>query len=144
MKLLIRNTELRDSEAIAQLSNQLGYKSEKGIIEKRLNNILSNKNNYVLVALENEKIVGWVHGFYSLRVESDPFIEIGGLVVNENYRKKGIGKILVDKIIKRPDFKECKKVRVRCNTVREESHIFYQKIGFKINKEQKVFDKLLR
>lgn len=143
MKFSIRNAEIKDSESIAELSNQLGYESDNNTIQKRLTGILDNNDNCVFVALENEKIIGWIHGFYSRRVESDPFIEIGGLVVDENYRKNGIGKILVEKIIKWSDSKKCKKLRVRCNIIRKEAHIFYQKIGFKINKEQKVFDRHL-
>ena len=119
MKFSIRNAALRDSDSIAKLSNQLGYKSENNLIQKRLSEILNNDDNCVFVALENEKLVGWIHGFYSQRVASDPFIEIGGLVVDENYQKNGIGKILVEKIIKWSDLKKCKKVRVRCNTVRK-------------------------
>lgn len=144
MKLSVRNAELVDSESIAELSNQLGYHSENSVIQKRLAEIIENEDNYVLVAVENEKIVGWIHGFYSRRVESDSFVEIGGLVVDENCRNKGIGKILVEEIIKWSDLKECKKVRVRCNTIRKDTHIFYQKIGFEVNKEQKIFDKRVK
>lgn len=86
-------------------------------------------------------MVGWVHGFYSLRVESDPFIEIGGLVVDENHRQKGIGVQLVEKVNTWASTKGCNKLRVRCNTIRLESHEFYNLIGFTLNKEQKVFDR---
>ena len=143
MKLSIRNAEIKDSESIAELSDQLGYKSNNDIIQNRLTEILKNNDNCVFVVLENEEIIGWIHGFYTRRVESNSLVEIGGLVVDENYRKRGIGKILVERINKWAESKECKKVRVRCNTVRKETHIFYEKIGFKINKEQKIFDKQL-
>lgn len=46
-------------------------------------------------------------------------------------------------VIKYSGTKNCKKVRVRCNTLRNESHNFYEKIEFKLNKEQKVFDKII-
>lgn len=144
MKFSIRNAEIKDSKSIAELSNQLGYKSENIIIQKRLAEILGNNDNCVFVALENKKIVGWIHGFYSRRVESDPFIEIGGLVVDTSYRKKGIGKLLVEEINNWSHSKKCEKIRVRCNTVRTETHTFYLKIGFEINKEQKIFDKSLK
>ena len=93
------------------------------------------------VIASNEKIVGWIHGFYSLRIESDFFVEIGGLVVDENFRKNGIGKKLVDKVMEWSKLKNCEKVRVRCNVIRKESHKFYENIGFEINKEQKIFSK---
>ncbi|MGF1672048.1 MAG: GNAT family N-acetyltransferase [Balneolaceae bacterium] len=144
MKFLIRNVEIEDSESLTELSNQLGYKSELIEVQKRLMEILKNNDNCVFMALEGEKIVGWGHGFYSRRVESDPFVEIGGLVVDIEYRKKGIGKLLVEEIKRWASTKKCKKVRVRCNTIRKETHIFYQKLGFEITKNQKVFDKRLK
>jgi GNAT superfamily N-acetyltransferase len=144
MKLSIRNAALSDSESIAKLSNQLGYQSENNSIQIGLTEILDNDDNCVFVALENETIVGWIHGFYSQRVASDPFIEIGGLIVDKNFRKTGIGKKLVEKIIKWSELKKCKKVRVRSNIVRKETHIFYLKMGFEIHKEQKIFDKELK
>lgn len=132
-----------DSEFIPDLSNQLGYISDTYRIQKRLTEILGNDDHCVFVAVESEMLVGWIHGFYSLRVESDPFVEIGGLVVDENHRKHGIGKMLVEKILEWAALKACQKVRVRCNTVRTDSHLFYQQLGFEVQKEQKVLDKLL-
>ena len=141
MQILIRIAEINDSESITELSNQLGYETRNVDIQNRLNNILINADNCVYVATENGKIVGWIHGFYSLRIESEFFVEIGGLVVDENFRKSGIGKKLVDKVIEWSKLKDCGKVRVRCNVIRKESHRFYENIGFEINKEQKIFNK---
>lgn len=144
MKLSVRNAEIKDTETIAELSSQLGYKSADNIIRERLRAILSDDENCVFVAIESEKVVGWIHGFYSQRIESDAFIEIGGLVVDTDYREQGIGKLLVAKINAWSLTKGCKKVRVRCNTIRKETHIFYEKLGFELNKEQKIFDKKLK
>lgn len=141
MEITIRNAEISDSESIAELSGQLGYISNNSVTQNRLIEILENKNNCVFVAVSNKTIVGWIHGFYTLRVESDPFIEIGGLVVHENYQKNGIGKTLVEYVIRWSASKYCCKTRVRCNLTRKESHKFYENIGFKENKIQKVFDK---
>lgn len=144
MKFLIRKVEIGDSASITELSNQLGYKSEIIEVKSRLLEIIGNIDNCVFVALEGKKIVGWVHGFFSRRVESGSFVEIGGLVVDIEYRKKGIGKLLVDEINRWSCEKGCDRVRVRCNIVRKDTHIFYQKMGFEINKKQKVFDRRLK
>ena len=144
IEISIRIAEINDSESITELSNQLGYKSKNSDIQERLKIILENAENCVYVAIENGKILGWIHGFYSLRIESEFFVEIGGLVVDENYRKCGIGKKLVDKITDWTKLKNCEKVKVRCNVIRKESHRFYENIGFEINKEQKIFNKHLK
>lgn len=143
MNFTTRIAKIKDSQSIAELSRQLGYPSKSEDISKRITEIINNQNHCVFVTLNNEQIVGWIHGVYSLRVESDPFVEIGGLVVDENYRYNGIGKMLVENIITWSESKNCKKIRVRCNIIRKEAHVFYEKIGFELNKEQKVFDKRL-
>jgi len=141
--MMIRNAKIEDSESITELSNQLGYATLNTDMQNRLEKILQHGENCVYVAAENGQVVGWIHGFFSMRVESDFFVEIGGLVVNENFRKKGIGRKLVDKLIDWARLKNCEKIRVRCNVIRTESHRFYEKIGFEVNKEQKVFNKRL-
>ncbi|WP_103067991.1 GNAT family N-acetyltransferase [Aquimarina sediminis] len=143
MEISIENAKVEDAESITELSGQLGYTASVTITQNRLIEILNNKDHCVFMAVNNKNIVGWIHGFYTLRVESDAFVEIGGLVVNENYRNKGIGKLLVEHIIDWSKQKKQSKVRVRCNTIRTESHKFYESIGFIKNKEQKIFDKYL-
>jgi len=140
MEFFLRQAELNDVEFISKLSNQLGYETTIEKMHKRLSEILNNTDNCIYVCVDNENVVGWVHGFYSLRVESDSFVEIGGLVVDENYRRNGIGKILVEKVIEWARTRKSTKIRVRCNTVRKETHIFYNRIGFNETKEQKIFD----
>ena len=141
MQILIKIAEIKDSEFITELSNQLGYENQNADVKNRLKRILINADNCVYVATKNGRIVGWIHGFLSLRIESEFSVEIGGLVVNENFRKNGIGKKLVDKVIEWSKLKNYEKVRVRCNVIRKDSHRFYENIGFEINKEQKIFNK---
>ena len=140
MKPFLRPAEIKDVEFISKLSNQLGYESTIEKMQHRLSEVLNHVDNCVYVCVDNGNITGWIHGFYSLRVESDSFVEIGGLVVDENYRRNGIGKILVEKLIEWAHSKKSNKIRVRCNTVRKETHVFYSKIGFNETKEQKISD----
>jgi len=84
--------------------------------------------------------VGWIHVLKAIRIESKPFIEIGGLVIDKNYRKQGIGKLLVNKARVWTKENHIDKLRVRCNRKRADAHQFYQAIGFIESKEQKVFE----
>jgi GNAT superfamily N-acetyltransferase len=138
--MLIREAGPDDSEYMAELSKQMGYKTTTEDVRFRLNKIMDDKNNSVFVILDDIKVIGWIHGFYIFRVESEPFIEIGGMVIDENYRRKGIGRMLVNKIIEWSESKKSTKLRVRCNTIRKDTHSFYKSIGFVESKEQKVFD----
>jgi GNAT superfamily N-acetyltransferase len=141
MTIDIRQAETKDCDVITQLSHQLGYESTTGETEKRLDAILNNGENCVFVAVVNESILGWIHGFYSLRLESDSFVEIGGMVIDERLRRMGIGKKLVEKVSEWSTSRGCPTIRVRCNVVRKSTHEFYEGIGFREIKAQKIFEK---
>ena len=136
----LRNIQAADAEAIAALSHQLGYPASAGDLQQRITTLISHPDHCVFVAVHQEQVVGWIHGFYSLNLESGPFVAIAGLVVDEHHRRAGIGKALIDKVVEWPLAATCGRVRVRCNSKRTESHRFYQALGFREAKEQKVFE----
>lgn len=132
----IRPIELTDAEAVSELSNQLGYLISSSKIKEQLKIILEEKTHYVFVAVKNNLIIGYVHCFKAIRLTSSPFIEIAALVVNENERGNGIGKLLIQSCEQVSELP----IRVRCNTKRELAHQFYLKNSYKVLKEQKVFE----
>jgi len=144
MKFIVRKAVAEDAEDITGLSNQLGYSLSTADTLQNLKTIRENKNEIVLVATHEEKIVGWIHAFLATRVESGSFCEIGGLVTDIQHRRMGIGKLLIEHIISWCSTKGFAVVRVRCNIKRTEAHDFYSKLGFSENKQQKIFEKVLR
>ncbi len=140
MQFHTRFAVMDDAYAIAALSEQWGYRSTKESMLRCLQDIGKNSDHVIYVMLNDTQIVGWIHGIYSLRIESDPFVEIGGLVVDKDYRRQGLGKLLVDKIVEWSLSRNCHKMRVRCNIIRPEANAFYGSIGFKEIKQQKVYD----
>lgn len=140
----IREISEKDAESVTTLSIQLGYDSNIRLTSARIKRINNSNENCAFVALIDDKVVGWIHGFYTLRIESDPFVEIGGLIVDENYRNLKIGKQLIENVDLRAKKHQVKKLKVRCNIKRTESHKFYERIGFKENKRQVAFEIDLR
>jgi GNAT superfamily N-acetyltransferase len=140
MQFASRFAEISDANEIARLSEQWGYLSTSEKMKRCLQDIADNKDHVVFVLLYDNQIAGWIHGIYSLRIESDPFVEIGGLVVDKNFRRRGMGKYLIDKIIEWSALRNCHKIRVRCNVIRREANAFYGSVGFKEIKQQKVYD----
>ena len=136
----IREITEKDAQRVSELATQLGYASNMEQTLIRIESITSRKENCAFVAVIENKVVGWIHGFYTLRIESDPFAEIGGLIVDSAYRKLNIGKQLVETVNLWAKTHQVKKLKVRCNTKRFESHKFYEQIGFKENKRQVVFE----
>lgn len=140
MNVSIRKATLADAAAICRLSAQLGYEATVFETNTRLQALFESKTDSVFVAVADDLVIGWAHGFYATRLESAPFVEIGGLVVETNARGAGIGKKLVQQIIAWSAEFAVGKIRVRTNTLRLETHQFYQKIGFTETKEQKIYD----
>ena len=140
----VRTAKIDDAGSIANLSGQLGYPSSTASVRQRLRNILAEPGHTVWVA-ENEAgaIAGWIHVFVKQLLESDREIEIGGLVVDQNSRRQGAGKALVEHAERWARSKRLKTVYVRSNVIRKEAHIFYQKLGYKIIKTQSAFRKVL-
>ncbi|MBD0331636.1 MAG: GNAT family N-acetyltransferase [Chitinophagaceae bacterium] len=140
MEVKIRSFQLNDVHAINQLSQQLGYPATVKETEYCIKEVLSLKYNVVFVAVVEHVVVGWIHGFKAVRIESQPFIEIGGLVVDKNYRNRQIGKKLVERVKEWCLEKNIFVLRLRSNTRRKEAHQFYYALGFTEIKEQKVFE----
>jgi len=140
MEISIRSIAEQDAGAINVLSTQLGYTMP---IEQTLANIrsVSGTNGHnAFVAIHENKIIGWIGAAVALQIESAPFCEIRGLIVDERYRGHGIGKLLIEKVKQWSKESGNKTLRLRCNMIRKEAHLFYHHLGFTEIKEQKVFE----
>ena len=138
--MLIRKITAADAAQIAALSGQLGYKfsAEKTAIQ--IAAINNSTNDIAFAATDNNKIIGWIHVFYTIRLECDSYCEIGGLVIDESYRGKGVGTMLIEHIKPWCAEKKCAQIRVRSNSKRTGAHKFYEHLGFKQSKQQNVFE----
>ena len=140
MEVIIRLVTEQDAVAVNALSTQLGYAMP---VEQTLSNIrsvLGNSRHTAFVAIHENKIIGWIGAAEALQIESAPFCEIRGLVVDEKYRGKGVGKLLIEKVKQWSKESGNTTLRLRTNMIRKEAHLFYQHLGFKEVKEQKVFE----
>jgi GNAT superfamily N-acetyltransferase len=140
MKFFVREALSKDAEDIARLSNQLGYAISASATLQNLETISKNQREIILVAVHEEKCVGWIHVFYTTRLESGSFCEIGGLVVDDQYRGMGIGKLLTEHSKSWCINMGVFSLRVRSNIKRKEAHEFYSQLGFSENKQQKLFE----
>lgn len=140
----MRAAKMDDAESIAVLSGQLGYPSSAASVRRRLRNLLADDCHAVWVAeSEDATVAGWIHAFVKQLLESEREVEIGGLVVDKNFRSQGTGKALVERAERWAKTKRLKSVYVRSNIVREDARAFYQKLGYKIVKTQSAFRKAL-
>ena len=131
---------IEDAGIVATLSGQFGYPTTEEHIKGHIQLLKKFPDNCGFVATYNTEIVGWIHVMLSARIESPPFYEISGFVVDERCRRQGIGKKLVDEVKLWCVGKDIHKLRVRCNVTRTRAHEFYLSLGFNETKVSKIFD----
>jgi predicted N-acetyltransferase YhbS len=95
--VMIRAARTSDSPEIAQLTTQLGYDLTEVDAADRLSRILLRDDQQFFVADLNGRAVGWVHVLCAEYVDAEPFVVIGGLVVDRNHRRLGVGRALMDR-----------------------------------------------
>jgi N-acetylglutamate synthase-like GNAT family acetyltransferase len=139
MNIQLRIANKYDAPAITELTHQLGYPVTVEQTLKNLECLLNDESGKIIVAVEDEEVIGWIHVYRAVRLESNPFCELGGLVIADKKRNRGIGKLLVDAAREWCIAQKTPWLKVRSNTKRDDAHRFYLNAGFAEIKVQKVF-----
>jgi GNAT superfamily N-acetyltransferase len=144
-RLTVRTPFAGDAPRLAILSTQLGYPAAAADIARRLGRLLGREDHCLRVAVSaSGETIGWIHACEHCILEADPWCEIVGLVVDPAHRGQGTGRALVNAIETWAGARGLPVVKVRSNVAREESHPFYQQLGYARIKTQHVYRKPLR
>jgi GNAT superfamily N-acetyltransferase len=142
--LAIRQPVAEDAQQLAALSSELGYPATATEIAGRLAGLLERPDHCLRVAQSpSGAAIGWIHAHEQCILESDPWCEIAGLVIHASHRGRGAGRALVAEVEAWAKSRRLEVIKVRSNVVREESHPFYQRLGFARIKTQHVYRKPL-
>ena len=87
-----------DARSVNTLSKQLGYPLSIEQTLQNINAVLQSKDHTAFVAEYENKIVGWIGASQAIMIEVMPHCEINGLVIDQDHRGMGIGKLLIDKV----------------------------------------------
>jgi len=139
-KVKLRHSKATDVKSIIELQAQLDRPLPKDRYEtKKFQKVIKNYiqsnsikgNRGIILATTDSKIIGLV-SFVLLERLNQPFREfwIPELVVSEEYRSHGIGKLLIQKCESIAKRKKCYRIRLESRNDRIDSHNFYKKIGF--------------
>jgi amino-acid N-acetyltransferase len=96
----------------------INFYADKGLLLHRSLQDITNNLNQFYIAIIDKIVVGCI----SKKFYSDDLVEIRSLAIKNKYKKLGIGKMLVEKVIK-----EEKEKRVFALTY---TPVFFQKVGF--------------
>lgn len=134
MMVRIRIATKKDTSEILDLLYELERpkpktKSEKIIFKKQILRHLSNKQ--LIVAEYDFKIVGMACMILTARLNRiKPELYIPDLIISADYRRKGIGKSLIDYCVMVAKKKNCFRIRLESGNKRVLSHKFYDSLGF--------------
>jgi PhnO protein len=143
MSTILREIESADAEAAAGLSAQFGYPVDPAVMGQRIQN-LARESRTAIVACEGGDVVGWIDVGLVAHLQSGESAEIGGLVVAEICRSKGIGGQLVRAAEQWARARGVGRVLVRSQIARQAAHRFYLRQGYEQTKISAVFVKALQ
>ncbi|MGE5815726.1 MAG: GNAT family N-acetyltransferase [Acidobacteriota bacterium] len=143
MALSIREMRASDLPSVASLCDQLGYPTSPETLTGRFASLNGRRGEQMLVAIQHDRVLGWVHVRRVDSLESDPHGERWGLVVDDEARSQGVGRALVETAERWATEHGLPSIRVRSNVVRERAHAFSERAGYTVVKRQSVFEKRL-
>ncbi len=113
---------------IPKMQNLVKNEVESGVILYRDENEMANTIRSYTIARDNGEIIG----FAALHIYSPEIAEVRSLIIKEEYRGKGVGKALVEKL--EEEAKRLSLSKILTLTYRKE---FFEKCGFvEIPKEE--------
>ncbi len=128
---IIRAVELTDAPEIATLVTQLGYPTSAAEMEGRLKVLLSQANYTIYVATIEDSVVGMVGAYLGYALEYDgPYGRLTGLVVDEKWRGRGLGKLLMEKIESWVMQRGASWLILTSGVHRTNAHRFYRNLGY--------------
>lgn len=144
-KLKIRKATKEDINQICEVAKQLWDTEkvffdniqdsyyEKEAAQKDIQKCIMNKKGIFLVAEKDNQIIAFIEGHIIDDLDSykEKISYINRLVVDENYRKKGIGQLLIDEYGKRSKKRGCKYLKLNAFENNTPAVKLYKNIGFK-------------
>jgi GNAT superfamily N-acetyltransferase len=140
MDAVVRRIQVSDASEAARLSAQFGYPVDAAVMQSRIE-ALDGNCRAVLVACIDDRVAGWIDVCEVHHLQSGGYAEIGGLVVSEECRSRGIGATLLSAAEKWAAERGLNRVVVRSQVKREAAHRFYLREGYRIAKTSVVFTK---
>lgn len=143
MKIFIRECKIHDYKDIVLLNtNEMGYEYPSEDIKNQLKKLLNDNNHKIYVAVVDDKVVGYIHANNYDLLYAPHMKNIMGIAVLSNFKKNGIGKMLLDEVEKWAKETGAFGVRLVSGATRIGAHAFYKSCGYEGNKNQKNFKKI--
>jgi GNAT superfamily N-acetyltransferase len=148
VEVIVRPVEAGDAERVVELIRELGYERTVEDVRRWVARAESGSETQetqatqaAFVACAGGEVVGWIEVSMQRRLQSAPFALIGGLVVKDGVRGRGIGGRLCEQAERWARQLGVEKLRVTSRSSREDAHRFYAREGYRQTKTSMVFEK---
>ena len=139
--MIIREATIEDAFAICNIScADLGYDCSCEFVSTRISNLDKGREK-VFVAEVNGIVAGYIHAEKYQTLYFEPMINILGLAVSSEFRRRGIGKMLLKRAERWANEVGIRKIRLNSGDSRKEAHSFYRAMGYNNEKGQIRFIK---
>jgi GNAT superfamily N-acetyltransferase len=129
--LTIRPAQLTDSDALASLVTQLGYRTSVAQMHQRLAVLLSLPDFHTFVACMPDRVVGTVSVWVGYAIEFDGrHGRITAVAVDESVRHQGVGRALMQHVEQWLRAQDAAMVTLTSAAHRREAHKFYESLGY--------------
>ena len=138
----IRGLEPADAGAVSLLITLLGYQRSSAEVRQWIETLgREGREQAAFVALLDGELAGWIEISIERRLQSPPFAFIGGLVVKDGLRSRGIGRRLCAHAESWSWERGVDTLRVNSRSTRADAHRFYLRDGYRVVKTSLVFEK---
>ena len=139
--MIIREATLKDAFTICNISCiDLGYDCSCEFVSTRISNLDKGREKVFVVEV-NGIVAGYVHAEKYQTLYFEPMINILGLAVSAEFRRRGIGRMLLKHAERWANEEGIHKIRLNSGGSRKEAHSFYRAMGYGNEKEQIRFIK---
>jgi GNAT superfamily N-acetyltransferase len=140
----VREMQRKDLEPVRKQAAQLiGHEVGLDELTHFFRALAEDPDDLLLVAVEEEAPVGWLHAHHTRLLYRAPFAEVAALVVDAGQRRRGAGRALMAAAEAWAVRCGCAHVRLRSRTSRVDAHLFYERLGYAVEKTQHAFAKRL-
>jgi N-acetylglutamate synthase-like GNAT family acetyltransferase len=142
-KFTVREAIAKDADQIAGLLRALGYPNTPTFAQQKIEELSQSVSDTVLVAEGEGRVVGFTHlHLAELFHERGRLGRIMALVVTDDARRSGVGKMLMSSLEVLARNAGCVKLEVTSGAGRHGAHAFYHRLGY--TEEPKRFVKTLK
>jgi GNAT superfamily N-acetyltransferase len=126
----IREARTGDEAAISALLEELGHSTPVDEVTQRLERLGREAGNWLWLAVDGERVVGFVGLHVMPRIERGPSGRLTAIVVTECQRRRGVGRALMARAEDEARRQGCERIELTSADRRTDAHAFYGALGY--------------